>query len=292
MALMLEVIKDEALHLPVAVVREWQNHSQVGPDFQAFLDKFVEMGYKLIDPEEEAKKKREEEDRKRGAGEGGGGPQPSPKRARVAEALDSSFIIPGAEISSPLIQEIKLGANWPTVHCRGENTFYLVNGTEKPFSQVDACIAFFGSGSYKIIKDNQDMPPKAVIYSLESSKDMVVLNGVMSSLSDVVSSQRQRKPDCKLCYFDMMPAGDDVSQFTCKRKQKVVFIPKAETTEEGAAVAKHNGAGLLPWGEKSTCLKLIWHVRWCQKGLSPVKPALHILGNLELPGGHAVKLHK
>ena len=179
---MLEVIKDEALHLPVAVVREWQNHSQVGPDFQAFLDKFVEMGYKLIDPEEEAKKKREEEDRKRGAGEGGGGPQPSPKRARVAEALDSSFIIPGAEISSPLIQEIKLGANWPTVHCRGENTFYLVNGTENSFSQVDACIAFFGSGSYKIIKDNQDMPPKAVIYSLESSKDMVVLNGVMSPL--------------------------------------------------------------------------------------------------------------
>ena len=158
---MLEVIKDEALHLPVAVVREWQNHSQVGPDFQAFLDKFVEMGYKLIDPEEEAKKKREEEDRKRGAGEGGGGPQPSPKRARVAEALDSSFIIPGAEISSPLIQEIKLGANWPTVHCRGENTFYLVNGTEKPFSQVDACIAFFGSGSYKIIKDNQDMPTQS-----------------------------------------------------------------------------------------------------------------------------------
>ena len=57
---------------------KWQNHSTgKGPDFQDFLDKFVEQGYKLIDPEAEAgkssSKKRKAPVEKNG---------PSPKRAQ------------------------------------------------------------------------------------------------------------------------------------------------------------------------------------------------------------------
>lgn len=112
---------------------------------------------------------------------GGGGnnnePQPSPKRARTDNApeVDSSLIV--SEAPQALIQEVKLGNGMPVIHLRSEKSVYLWNGTDKNFVQTDFCLAFFGSGSYKILKANQEVPDKGVLLDFKDSSDQIVLNG-------------------------------------------------------------------------------------------------------------------
>lgn len=285
-----EVVKDEALHLPVGVVREWKGHQQCGRDFEAWLDKFTEAGHKLIDPEEEKKK---EEEKKRTADQSAGGTAPAggaPKRARTSgHQVDEKLMLAGSDISQPLITEIKLQPGL-TLHCRSEKTFYLLNSSDKATQQADLCVGLFGSGSYKIIKNNQERPANSIPLKFENHSTLVVLNGSVSTLGDVVQAERQKKPDAKICYYDLIGSAESVNQFDLKSTHHVVFVPKPG--EDGGTLGKHNCASQLPRDADSSCIRLLWHVRWCQKGLSPVKPALRIVGSLDLKAGWALKLHK
>ena len=284
------MVKDEALHLPVGVVREWKGHQQCGPAFEAWLDKFTEAGHKLIDPEEE--KKKEEENQKKRAAEGAGGAVPgsTPKRARTSGTqVDDKLMLAVSDIAQPLITEIKLQPGL-TLHCRGDKTFYLLNVSDKAIQQLDLCVGLFGSGSYKIIKDNQEKPANSIPFVLENHSTLVVLNGTVSTVGEVLQTQRQKKPDAKICYYSLIDDPESVNQFDLKSTHRVIFVPKPG--EDGATAAKHNCGSQLPHDGNSSCIRLLWHVRWCQKGLSPVKPALHVLGNLDLKAGWALKLHK
>ena len=176
----------------------------------------------------------------------------------------------------------------PVIHLRSESAVFLWNGTEKNFAQTDFCLAFFGSGSYKILKANQEVPAKGVLLEFKDSSDQIVLNGVIQTISEAVNTMRVKKPDCKICYYQIED-GESVQNFSLKQTHKVVFVRK---DEEQQVLAKHNVASQVPFNDRSSCVKLLWHMRWCQKGLTPVKPALHVVGALSLPPAHGLKLHR
>ena len=274
------MIKDEKLFMPVALVREWGQSPQVGAEFNAWKDTFLQK-HALIDPDAE-KGGKEGEDGAEGKKRGVDGTTPSHKRPKVQQcALPEEHFCLAADISEPLVHEIKLQKDWPVLQVRGSDTCYLVNNTQKAWSMNDCGVCFYGAGSYKILKAGQDLPERSVELVLTSHADTIVVNGTVTTLGQAVTEMRQKKPDCRIAYFEMQP-GESLSKFQLRATHRVVFCGKEET----ATLARHNCAWSLP----KSHLTPIWHMRWAAKGLLPVKPALHILGGMELEVGKAVRL--
>ena len=267
-------------------MREWKDHAQVGQEFQLWLDEFLKT-YKMIDPEQERQQNPTPgQSPQPGTGEG---PEPSPsKRARTENIapVDASLVISANDVTQALIHEIKMQSGWPMLHVRAEGAAYLLNNTDKNWVQTNPVVAFFGPGSYKILKADQPVPDKAILLDLSGHADQITLNGVVTTIGEAVTTMRQKKPDCKVCYHQILE-GSSMSEFGLKSTHKVIFLRKDEDAEK---LGKHNIAPQLPFNG-SGCLKLVWHMRWCQKGLTPVKPALHVSGAVSLPPAHALKLH-
>ena len=74
---------------------------------------------------------------------------------------------------------------------------------------------------------------------------------------------------------------------TLKQTHRVIFNQKSDDNKE---LGRQNAGFSLPF-RASGLLRLVWHCRWTTKGLSPIKPALHLIGQINLPAGHAIKLH-
>ena len=184
-----QVMKDEQLFLPVSVVREWQDHGTCGPQFKAWMDKFLTNHGKLIDPEEE-KKKEEESNKRSGDGQTSG---PSPKKPRIeaADLISKEHYLTATEIQQPLIQEVKLEKSMPTVHLRGGDTAFLVNMSDKEWTGCHPCIAMFGNGTYKILKEGQEGNEKSIELQFASSEDLVILGGSMQKLGQVLKDMRE-----------------------------------------------------------------------------------------------------
>ena len=293
--LILQVMKDDQLFLPVTVVREWQDHHQVGSDFKAWMEKFLARNGKVIDPEEEAKKKRQQqgdqgnpspENGKRAGGSENTSPQQ--KRARVeGPALDEKYLVNNSDVAEALVSEIKLQSKeWPTLQLRSEGACLLMNKTEKSWQQTDPVISFFGAGAYKILKDGQDLPDKSVALEFKDYTDIIVLNGAVQTLGDAMAEMRAKKPDCKICYFEL-DTSPGLNEFTLKNTHRVIFSQKNDDNKE---LGRQNAGFSLPF-RTSGLLRLVWHCRWTTKGLSPIKPAIHLIGQINLPAGHAIKLH-
>ena len=210
------------------------------------------------------------------------GTTPSPKRPKVQQrALPEEHCCLAADISEPLVHEIKLQKDWPVLQVRGSDTCHLVNNTQKAWSMNDCGACFYGAGSYKILKAGQDLPERSVELVLTSHADTIVVSGAVTTLGQAFSEMRQKKPDCRIAYFEIQP-GESLSEFQLRATHRVVFYGKEET----ATLARHNCA----WALLKSHLTPVWHMRWAAKGLLPVKPALHILGGMELEVGKAVRL--
>ena len=273
------------MFLPVAVVKEWQDHQTCGTEFKAWLDKFLETHGKLIDPDEE-RKKEEEEKRKRM----GDGANPSPKKAKtVASEVSKECVVSHADIQQPLLSEVKLDKGMPTLHFRGADSCYLVNASDKPWTATHPAVAMFGNGSYKILKEGVEAGDKSIELIFQSSEDLVILGGQIQKIGQVIADMRAKKPDCKICYFNMEDEQHtNLPSFKLKASHRVVF-QKKDDQQEGT-IAKHNAGMKLPF-RSSPVLKVLWHVRWTTKGLSPVKPACHVIGQVTLAPGEALRLH-
>ena len=241
------MIREQELFLPAGLVAEWKDNPHCGESFRQWLDEFP---YKVIDAAQ-ANEPPQAGGGGPGAGGGGDGPGPSPnKRARTETApeIDASLIV--SEATQALIQEVKLGNGMPVIHLRSESAVFLWNGTEKNFVQTDFCLAFFGSGSYKILKANQEVPAKGVLLEFKDSSDQIVLNGVIQTISEAVNAMRIKKPDCKVCYYQIVE-GESVQNFSLKQTHKVVFVRK---DEEQQVLAKHNVASQIPFNDRSSCV--------------------------------------
>ena len=67
--------------------------------------------------------------------------------------------------------------------------------------------------------------------------------------------------------------------------------PVSTQDDQGAEISAHSFGVKCDhsyWG--SDMSQVMWHVRWTQKGLMPVKPAVHLTNRVSLPAGRALLL--
>ena len=67
-----------------------------------------------------------------------------------------------------------------------------MNVSGKEWTGSHPCIALFGNGSYKILKEGQEANDKAIELQFASSKDLVILGGSMQKLGQVLKDMRER----------------------------------------------------------------------------------------------------
>ena len=80
---------------------------------------------------------------------------------------------------------------------------------------------------------------------------------------------------------------DNPKSFSVKQKLCLHFVPRDDQGELGTnSIASTEAASL--WNTHIS--KVLWHVRWTQKGLMPIKPAVHLIENVTLAAGRALHL--
>jgi hypothetical protein len=283
-----QVMKNEELGLPVQLVREWQDHAVCGPEFRSWLATF-QKDHKVID-EQAANNKDEEKDGKKRNGDSGPGPSPKKLRTDLPVAVDPSMMVDNTDITAALINEysLPLGKDMSvSVQFRAEEKVYLVNKGAKAWTAADPLIAHFGNGSWKVLKTGQDLPDCAVELKFGGHSDKILLNGAVQTIGQALSDMRQKKPDAKVAYHAIQENSDDVKKFSLTTTHRVCFVYRIE---DGAEMSSKNIAGKLWKVGQESPLKVLWYCRWCSKGLSPIKPALHLLGSLQLKNGQAALL--
>jgi hypothetical protein len=80
---------------------------------------------------------------------------------------------------------------------------------------------------------------------------------------------------------------DNVRKFDLKISLEIAFLPKddqSELTPNNFAIKETTSA----WETKVT--SIVWHMRWTQKGLQPIKPAVHVKTAFSVGGGQACRL--
>ena len=139
-------------------------------------------------------------------------------------------IIEAKQISTALLHEFSL----PTakdismaLHLRSESEIFVVNKGTKEWSSVDPAIAFFGNGTWKVLKDAQQLPENSVELAFKSHRDLVLLNGSAQSLGVVLAEMRAKKPDAKICYHKINEA-EKLSEFSLTVTHRVIFQSKLE----------------------------------------------------------------
>jgi hypothetical protein len=123
----------------------------------------------------------------------------------------------------------------------------------------------------------------AIEFKLTGSSDFVVLNGVVTELESVIAEQRGKHPDAQICYHSLAVDLESPKKFTLTSSHRVVYQPKQDEDKE--INANNIGKKESPSTWSSGCLCVLWVVRWAQKGLMPVKPVVHIWGDVMIPTG-------
>ena len=154
-------------------------------------------------------------------------------------------------------------------------------------SEHDMIIGF-GKGSFKLQKGDDEIKDDHCMFQLSSEEDLIVLNGVVVSLQTVIMSMRATRPDCKVCYHKFVNHEPGPKKFTLTQTHKVCFA----TSEPGADINHGNIGARVKFNmwAQSEVSQSLWHVRWTQKGLMPIKPALYMAGGLVIPAEQACVL--
>lgn len=282
-----QVLKNEELGLPVQVIREWQDHATCGPEFRKWLEAF-QAKHKVIDDQAEQNDDKEGQPSDGKRNSNGGQSGPSPKKARTeAPALEPGRIIESSKITGALINEYSLAVGKDlavSFHMRADDQLFLVNKGSKTWSASDPAILQFGSGSWRVLKSNQEILDGAVELKFTGCDDKILLNGTVQTLGQAMAEMRQKKPDAKIAYYQIQET-DDIKQFSLTSTHHVVFMCKVEEGTEWSS--KNLAAKVWKAGMDGGPLKLIWYMRWATKGLLPIKPVLHLLGQATLTAGQA-----
>ena len=184
---------------------------------------------------------------------------------------------------------------------RAGRKLYLVKLTQQELTvKSGTSLIGFGRGAFKLYKEGDPMPEKAIEYIIPESDTMVCLNGSLMSISDVVYQQRSKNPEAQVCYYDTTRVPEMDKKFTFKLKHKVVFVPAGKDKAAGGENPEEKEVGLAASNigakevpstfAKLHCCQLLWWVRWTVKGLQPTKAMVHMTKRLVLPAGHACRL--
>ena len=295
MSCLRQVTKHEKLYVPVALVKEWQSHP-LAKDFQLWLDEFLAAGYEIVDPNETPAE--ETKDDVQG--------QTQNKRKREGESaatgakkikIDAGLVIDAEKISGAILFEVKVTLFkdiFANLQIRAQSEVWLVNKGAKDFCGNGCQVAGYGRGSFKLLKQSEekDASVRLLEFQLSSHEDFVFVNNQLTTVGQAVAEQRKSKPDCKVLYHDFVTEQDKgLNEFGLKVTHRVAFMPRSE---ESTAEASFGNVALrekdTTWIQ-SKALCVLWHCRWTTKGLSPVKPAVHLQGSIVLKPGQALNCH-
>ena len=268
------------LHMPVELVKTWSRHPTFGVEFRVFMDNFAKNGHKIV--EENSPPPPNASPHKRGLT--GTDDEATPnKKAKV----DSKNIVANDSIAQPLLHECKLPGKDPHMFCqvRASHVVVLVNKSSKELSMnANAFLIGFGKGAFKLLKGSEEPQPTQYLFSLTSHATSVVFNNAVTTVGKVLATQRESKPDCKVCYHRLQDNADDAKKFSLTLSHKIVFAP-SETVVEVSPANIGNKENFEVWTANDEVAEVLWIVRWTAKGLMPVRPVVHLKGALTLPVG-------
>ena len=267
------------LQVPTTLVKEWQFHKAFGPPFMKWLDKFCER-YTVVDAASDGLVEKNPLKRCRDVIL----LSPAAKKPKIA----TECVIEANSITDALLLETRMTGkdNLAMIQIRSGHKIYLVNNT--PVELVipaDAFIAGFGKGSFKLLKQGVDVDPNHLEFVLHNEDHPVVFNGVVVPVGKVVMEQRLKKTDAQVAYHKLEMNLQDPHKFVLTQTHKIAFVSKDEGAAELAASTIGMKEEVSVWN--SQCLQVLWNVRWTAKGLMPVKPSVHLKGNLNLLAGRA-----
>ena len=181
------------------------------------------------------------------------------------------------DITEALIMEGKI-KDEVMMNLRAHHKAYIVNKGKKEASlTVSDQLIGFGKGGFKLVKG--DASEHQVVFKLDGPDTPVIFNNVRTSLQKVLLAQREKDPDVKVCYHKLHWDEADPKLFTITQTHMISFSPNKDAKE----IVASNLATQEPvsfWNNEVT--QVLWSVRWAQKGLMPVKPAVFLKGELNL----------
>ena len=280
--------KNMQLLLPPAFVKEWSCHPTFGEDFKKRMEAFhEEFGHTV-----------EEND----APSAGTGKRPASageieesasKRKKVAEAkiVDMSMVV--GEKLHEIVIPIKGADGQVKLNLRAGNKLFLCNLSGKEVNApAGTMLCGFGKTTFKLVKGQEAIDSTMFLFTLRTSEDLVVLNGVLTTVGAIYNQRAETDPDAKICYHDLEVKPDDPKKFTLTVTHRVVAKASEANVPTGTGESSQlNFGNKLPshmWDGDD--LKRIWIVRWTNKGLSPVKHAVFLTSAATIPVGRAVAL--
>ena len=181
------------------------------------------------------------------------------------------------DITEALILEGKIKDD-VMMNLRAHHKAYIVNKGKKEASlTVSDQLVGFGKGGFKLVKG--DASEHQVVFKLDGPDTPVIYNNVCTSLQKVLLAQREKDPDVKVCYHKLQWDEVDPKIFTITQTHMISFNPN-EAAKENTASNMATKEPVSFWNNEVT--QVVWFVRWSQKGLLPVKPAVFLKGELNL----------
>ena len=148
-------------------------------------------------------------------------------------------------------------------------------------------LAGFGKGSFKLLKENEAAPEKAIEFKLSNDEDLICFNGKVLPLGQVVQEQRAKKPEAQVSYHKMVVNDENPKKFSLTTSHRICFVGASGESEPEASIGNIGMKEALDVWAKCPNFVLAWTCRWSAKGLMPVKPSIHLKLGLTVPIGRA-----
>ena len=280
--------ESQQLKLPAALLKQYQHHPTFGKEWGAWLDNFIldplhkiaqESGDGVADKTPEASVKRK-----------GADPDLKVLETPAKKVKMTYDIIETSAITDVLIKEAKMGTgkDQPSVQIRSSHKIFIVNPSLQEWSGTCAYVASFGKGNWKGLTNGAAVPEKGLLFTLTGSEDYVVLNNVVTELGKVYQDQMKTKPDAVICYHKVTTDTANAKKFTLTQTHQICFVPVEQAATDKETTTQNNIASkedVKHWN--SGIMHVLWAVRWTAKGLQPIKPVVHLKGELVIPPGRA-----
>lgn len=231
------------LVIPQGLVKKWRTDEDFGDAFGTWLDTFCEK-YSIAEDADT-----QDKPNKRAIEDGGSSsePGPSPKKVKIEEVA-AEFILANDKVAETLLLEAKLsGKDSLSFQIRTGHQLYLVNNTGQEISlKPTTPLVGFGRGTFKLLKENETLPEKAIVFDVTVPDALLSLNGVVSTVSELVAKQRESKPEAQVSYHKATMIAEKPGQFEFKMTHKVAFIPPPRMRQMRKQARGKKSRSLLP----------------------------------------------
>ena len=160
-----------------------------------------------------------------------------------------------------------------------------------------------GSSKSKNKKDDDEVEVRETdcVYELRDANTQVLFEGKVTTVGKLVAQKRALTPlSVNVCYYELIeqPLPGEATFFKLNQKSLVLFRPETAPVPEDKKGP--DGSCQLPFTSMAGCLstscwqtawtKVLWSVKWCAKGLQPIRPVISTSQSICVPQGKAVEL--